>query len=126
MSTKTVLVVDDSSTIRTKISRSLKRANYDVLLAEDGERAIEMLAQQPDMMILDIVMPGMDGYDVLEEMKKMNGSYSQLPVLFLTSMNNQALKLLGQEYGAYLQKPVDEDELLCTIDRILDEVNQSI
>ena len=115
MSTQTVLVVDDSCTVRKKLQRALEGAGYHVLLAEDGERAIEMLHRKPDMMILDIVMPGMDGYDVLEAMKELDPSLSELPVLFLTSMNNQALRLLGQQYGAYLQKPVDEESLLTTI-----------
>ena len=115
MSIQTVLVVDDSCTVRTKISRALESAGYSVLLAEDGERAIEMLQNRPDMMVLDIVMPGLDGYDVLEAMKEMDPEIRELPVLFLTSMNNHALRLLGKQYGAYLQKPVDEELLLQTI-----------
>ena len=125
MLTQTVLVVDDSCTVRTQIQRILQSAGYEVLLAEDGERAIEMLEHKPDLMILDIIMPGMDGYDVLETMKRLDESYSQLPVLFLTSMDNQALRLLGQEYGAYLQKPVDATHLINTIENLSNSVNQN-
>ena len=118
MSTQTVLVVDDSCTVRTKIDRILRQAGFNVLLADDGEKALEMLKQEPDVLILDIIMPGMDGYDVLEQMKKLDESYARLPVLFLTSMDNQALRLLGREYGAYLQKPVEETNLLNTINNL--------
>jgi len=76
---------------------------------------MEMLEQKPDLMILDIIMPGMDGYDVLENMKQLDQGKGRVPVLFLTSMDNQALRLLGQEFGAYLRKPVDEENLLSTI-----------
>lgn len=114
---QTVLVVDDSCTVRTKIQRILRQAEYHVLLANDGEQALAMLEQKPDLMILDIVMPGMDGYDVLEKMKQME--HCRVPVLFLTILDNQALRLLGQEFGGYLQKPVAEEDLLATVDEVL-------
>ena len=119
MPQKTVLVVDDSSTIRVRISRILDTAGYRVIQATDGQQALDMLSQRPDLMILDVVMPGMDGYDVCQNLDQQEQDYSNLPILFLTSLDNQALRLLGHQYGAYMQKPIEEAKFLTTIEELI-------
>lgn len=112
MSTSRLLVVDDSQTVRVQVKRILTRAGYDVITASDGNEALEQLRYEPELMVLDVNMPGLDGYSVCEQLKSMGPEYQELPIVFLTCMNNKALELLGQEFGAYLQKPVSEVDLL--------------
>ena len=95
-------------------------AGYDVLMAEDGARAIELAQQHhPDMAVVDIVMPGLDGYAVCEKLKELGSPLCELPIVFLTCVKSRALELLGREYGAYLNKPVQADQLLATIENEL-------
>ncbi len=116
MSDHTILLADDSSTVRTMLSRILKDAGYHVIAARDGREALE-LAQtcNPSLAILDIVMPELDGYGVVERLKEMGSPFDQLPILFLTCVDSKALELLGDEYGAYLRKPVKPEVLLDAI-----------
>ncbi len=115
MSAQKVLVVDDSKSVRVHIKRILSNAGYEVITAENGRQAIEQLSQDPDLMVLDVVMPELDGYGVCEQLTDLGDRHAQLPIVFLTSVKSHALELLGQEYGAYLKKPVDEEQLLSTV-----------
>jgi CheY-like chemotaxis protein len=91
----------------------LFRAGYDVDEAEDGRTALVKAREtRPDVIILDIQMPGIDGYAVCQELKSMGGPWDRIPILFLTSINSNALNLLGKSMGTYLRKPVRVDELL--------------
>lgn len=112
MSMPRLLVVDDSQTVRVQVQRILAQAGYEVITASDGNEAMELLRHQPQLMVLDVNMPGLDGYSVCEKLKDMGSEYQHLPIVFLTSVNSRALELLGQEFGAYLQKPVVEADLL--------------
>ena len=116
MSETTILLADDSSTVRTMLSRILKKNGFHVVEAHDGRQAIEKVQTcQPALAILDIVMPDLDGYAVVEHLKAMGAPYEDLPILFLTCVESNALELLGDKYGAYLRKPVNVDELLKAI-----------
>ena len=112
MSTSKLLVVDDSQAIRLTVKRILSEAGYDVITACDGLHAIERLAEEPALIVLDVNMPGLDGYGVCERLREFGSRYQRLPVVFLTCMESKALELLGREFGAYLHKPVHEKELL--------------
>ena len=125
MSAQTLLVVDDSRTVRVQIQRILSNAGYEVITAENGLQAIELLRHDPSLMILDVVMPELDGYGVCEKLEQQGEPYSQLPIVFLTSVDSHALELLGREYGAYLHKPVDETELLTTVKTQLELVEST-
>ncbi len=115
-----ILVADDSNTVRTLVSHILVRAGYDVVTAHDGTDAVEKARTcQPRLAVLDIVMPELDGYGVCERLKEMGSPWCEIPIVFLTSVKSQALKVLGSEYGAYLNKPVNVDELLRTIEEHL-------
>ena len=112
-----ILVVDDSRTIRVQLQKILSNAGYEVVLAEDGRHALEVITCEPDLMILDVLMPEMDGYGVCEELKQFGDKYANLPIVFLTSVKSHAMELLGSEFGAYLQKPVQHEELLATVEK---------
>jgi DNA-binding response OmpR family regulator len=115
-----ILVADDSNTIRTLVSTILTRAGYEVVVAHDGTDAVEKARlHHPHLAVLDIVMPELDGYGVCERLKEMGTPWCEIPIVFLTSVKSQALKVLGSEFGAYLNKPVNVDELLRTIEQNL-------
>jgi CheY-like chemotaxis protein len=114
-----ILVVDDSRTVRNAVKRVLIGAGYEVICASDGHEALERLEAGPDLMVLDINMPGLDGYGVCEQLEARGRQSQDLPIVFLTSNDSHALELLGEQYGAYLQKPVEPDELLRVVGRQL-------
>ena len=115
-----VLVVDDSRTVRTFVARALSEAGYDTIQASDGREAVEVAGKyRPDLAVLDVQMPYLDGYGVCQEFQRMGAPYSEIPIVFLTSVDSNALELLGDELGAYLQKPVQVEQLLETVSRFL-------
>ena len=117
-----ILLADDSTTVRIMARRALTEAGYEVLTARDGVEAVELAREhRPQLAILDIIMPEMDGYAVCEEFKKMGDPWDKLPILFLTSVRSNALELLGQAFGAYLSKPVQPDLLVSMVQLQLGE-----
>jgi len=119
MSLPTILVVDDCQSIRLAVKRILTEAGYGVAVACDGNDALEKLNQKPALIVLDINMPGLDGYGFYEQMSKMDPLYHDVPIVFLTTEKSKALEILGNELGAYLQKPVCSDELLDVVEEQL-------
>ncbi len=120
MSPPKVLVVDDSRTVRAIVARTLTAAGYEIVLAADGLESLEMVQkEQPELAILDIQMPHLDGYGVCQELQKMGPPFCEMPIVFLTTVESHALELLGDELGAYLQKPVRPQQLLETVARLL-------
>lgn len=115
MEKKKVLVVDDSLLIRKLLRDFLEKKGYTVLLAEDGKEALEMINKDmPDMMLLDITMPVMDGIEVLVELKKLN---INLPVIIVTNTADIKIARETLEKGAYdyVTKPIDFDYLELSI-----------
>ena len=115
MSNSKILVVDDSRTIRNAVKRTLLTAGYDVICASNGHEAIDLLNDEFDLMILDINMPGLDGFEVCEQLKSSDVNMQNLPIIFLTSDDSHALELLGRQFGAYLQKPVSSEVLVSAV-----------
>ena len=116
-----ILIVDDSRTIRFRLERMLTSAGYQVMTAADGLEAIELLQQaNPSLLILDVNMPALDGYGVCENMIQLVAVAERPSIVFLTSLKSKALELLGHAYGAYLQKPVCESELLEVVQQQLE------
>jgi CheY-like chemotaxis protein len=108
-----ILVADDSSTVRAQVSQILKNAGYGVETADDGVQAIALAQRNvPTVMVLDVNMPSLDGFGVCLQLRKLGAPWSEIPIVFLTSTNSHALEILGDEMGAYLRKPVQEDDLL--------------
>lgn len=120
MSNPKILIADDSLTIRLQIGRILQGADYQTVFAKDGVEAIDLIFQEkPSLMILDVNMPGLDGFGVCEILKQLGPQCRQLPIIFLTSMRSNALELLGGEFGDYLQKPVADQRLLEAVEKQL-------
>jgi two-component system, OmpR family, copper resistance phosphate regulon response regulator CusR len=114
-----VLLVEDEKKLARAIARQLERAGYEVVLAFDGETAIEFVtSRELQLIILDINLPGMTGLDVLQQIR--NRSYNT-PVLFLTARDSIKDKTHGLDIGAddYITKPFDSSELLSRMQAIL-------
>ncbi len=112
-----VLVVDDSPTETFKISNVLNKHGYDVLTAESGEQGVSIAKKElPDVVLMDIVMPGLNGFQATRQLSK-DSSTSNIPVVIVTTKDQQTDRVWGQRQGAkaYLTKPVDEKLLLKTI-----------
>lgn len=113
-----ILVVDDQAANLRVVSNMLRRHKYDVDIAESGEDALRMLDQRcPDLLLLDVMMPGMDGFDVIEAVRERPGT-SDLPVVFLTAAQDRDLLLRAFDAGAvdYVTKPFIPEELLARVD----------
>ena len=120
MSTKTILVADDSQTVLRLMERGLREAGYRVVLADDGRKAVSLaLEEQPDLIVLDINMPELNGYGVCHELMVSRIWDEDTPVVFLTSADAPHLATLGDRLGAFLSKPTDPDLLLNTVENLL-------
>src|SRR5947208_313632 len=114
----TILVVDDDRTLRDTLQYNLRREGYIVLAAADGGEALSLAsAAHPDLIILDIMLPGMSGFDVCRAVRKQ----SSVPILMLSAREEEIDKVLGLELGAddYLTKPFSLRELLARVRAML-------
>ena len=126
-SRKLVLAVDDSETVRRLISVSLERKGYRVVTAEDGIQALGRLAEHtPSLVLLDISMPKMDGYEVCKVIKR-NHTLKHVPVLMLSGKDGIFDKIKGRIAGAtgYISKPFDVAMLLHALDRYLGDAAEA-
>jgi diguanylate cyclase (GGDEF)-like protein len=108
-----VLIVDDDPLMRRIVTQSLEKADYELLEAESGPIAIETaLAQRPDLIILDVMMPGMDGFEVVYRLRK-HAITASIPIIMLTALGEMSEKIHGMQLGAddYVTKPFDPREL---------------
>ncbi len=112
-----ILVVDDEPRILKFLSIKLKTSGYDVFVAENGLRALEQVqTNEPDLIVLDVVMPGIDGFETLKQIR----AISSIPVIILSAKETDVDKIKGLELGAddYLAKPFSPDELVARIEAI--------
>ena len=110
-----VLIVDDEPSIVNLIRMNLKLEGYDTVCAYSGREAVEAYAsQKPDIVLLDIMLPDMDGYDVLRAIQELDRSAA---VIFITANDRRTSKILGLELGAddYITKPFDNKELVLRV-----------
>ena len=113
-----ILVVDDEISVTDLISYNLEKAHYDVLVAHDGEAALaSALEDKPDLILLDLMLPKIDGLDVCRELRKT----SQVPIIMVTARGEETDRVIGLELGAddYLCKPFSMRELLARIKAVL-------
>ena len=113
-----ILVVDDEESITDVVSFNLEREGYQVTVAHDGPEAVELgLAESFDLIILDIMLPGMDGYEICRRIR----AKSHVPVLFLSARDTELDKVVGLELGGddYLAKPFGVRELLARVHALL-------
>jgi two-component system response regulator MtrA len=114
-----VLVVEDNANLAFGLTRSLESEGYEVESAEDGSRGFELArSTNPDLVVLDLMLPGMDGYTIL---KKLRAEGKDVPVLILTARGEEADKVFGFRLGAddYVTKPFSLSELLARVQAIL-------
>jgi DNA-binding response OmpR family regulator len=113
----TIMIVEDDQDIRTIITILLNREGYNTLQAATGEEALAQVPQRPDLIILDVMLPDLDGYEVCRRIRK----DSLAPVLFLTAKSGLHDKTQGLEVGGddYLVKPFFQEELLARIRALL-------
>lgn len=117
----TILIVDDEENIRDAIAFNLKREGFDALIARDGTEGIDLARQhQPDVVVLDIMLPGIDGLEVLRRIR----SDSHVPVLMLSAKGDEIDRVVGLEIGAddYITKPFAMRELVARIRAIVRRV----
>ena len=122
-----ILVIDDDPTQHIILRNYLKAAGYMVIHAEDGEQGLRIFeTKRPDLVLLDVQMPGLDGFQVLEKIKK-NDKNIDVAVLLLTALDYQHLKIQGLEFGAddYITKPFNKAELLARISAVLRRSDRS-
>ena len=120
---KKILIVDDEAEVRELIKASLDKTEYTTLLAESGDQALEVCkTEKPDLILLDIAMPMMDGYQVCQKLKQ-DSKTSGIPVLFLTGKDLDPRGIIerGESLGAcgYIPKPSTLKELLEKIKEVL-------
>lgn len=111
---KKILVVDDEQSIVNIIAYNLKKEGYDVICACDGEEGLELAFEEyPDLILLDIMMPKMDGYEVCRKIREK----SNVPIIMLTARADEVDKVIGLEMGAddYVTKPFGNRELLARV-----------
>jgi len=112
-----VLIVDDEPRIIKFLNLKLKASGYEVLTANNGAQAIaQVRAQEPDLLVLDVVMPGLDGFETLKQIRQ----FSAVPVIILSARETNVDKIKGLDMGAddYLAKPFNPDELVARIEAV--------
>jgi DNA-binding response OmpR family regulator len=119
--TPTILVADDEEDLRELVSYRLTRSGYDVIAAGDGQEALELAAEHtPDLMVLDVMMPKLDGYELTRRVRA-EAALRSIPVILLTARSQESDIDRGFEVGAddYLKKPFNPDELVARVRAVL-------
>jgi DNA-binding response OmpR family regulator len=114
---KKILLVDDERAILKVLSIKLRISGYDVVIAPGGQEALDVISSVcPDIMLLDVIMPGMDGFEVLQRLR----AVSELPVIVLSARPENAEKALSLGANDFLPKPLDVDDMIKRIEKLLD------
>ena len=115
-----ILVVDDEASVRDVLTRYLEREGYRVEVAADGQGALRAAYEQPDLIVLDLMLPGVNGLEVCRRLR----SQSNVPIIMLTARDEEADKLIGFTTGAddYITKPFSPAELVLRIKAVLRRV----
>jgi len=119
-----VLVVDDEPTIAEVVSRYLERAGYETHIAADGNEAIDAAAaHRPDLVVLDLMLPGIDGLEVMRRLREHDRG--RTPVILLTAKGEESDRVIGLRLGAddYVVKPFSPAELVARVDAVLRRVD---
>ena len=111
-----ILLVDDEVDILEFLKYNLEQDNFEVLVSSTGKDALKKISQNPDLIVLDIMMPEMDGFEVYEQIKK-NKEYQHIPIIFLTAKSGETDEIKGLDLGArdYIQKPISPKKLIARI-----------
>ena len=123
MPVKRILIVDDEQELVKAVQIRLQQAGYETLVAHDGQEGLEKAKKEkPDLIILDLMLPKMDGYKVCG-LLKIDSRFSKIPIIIFTAKAREEDKKMGQEVGAnaYITKPFDPQALLSKIKELLGE-----
>lgn len=116
-----VLIVDDSQTEMHKMTAILNKHGHEVLTANNGEEGVAAAKEhQPDLVLMDIVMPGMNGFQATRQLTR-NDATSNIPVIIVTTKDQETDRMWGERQGAkgYLTKPVDPGMLIEAVNKVL-------
>lgn len=115
---KRILIAEDEPAVALLLEHTLQKAGYQTLVASDGDTALQVAqAQRPDLVLLDVMLPGMDGFALCRELQRT----ADIPVMFLTARSEEVDKVVGLELGAddYLTKPFSPSELVARVRAVL-------
>ena len=113
---KTILVVDDDKDIVDLLKYNIQKEGYTVLTARNGKQALEQALHRPQLILLDVMMPELDGWEVVKKLKH-NPKTTDIPIVFLTAKGSDVDEVLGLELGAddYIQKPISPRKLVARV-----------
>jgi len=120
---KRILIVDDEPDLLEMVQINLEMEGYECIVAYDGFRALDRARKEkPDLIILDVMLPGLNGYKVCR-LLKFDEKYKRIPIIMLTAEAQQADRLMGEATGAdyYMTKPFSADKLLAKVKELLGE-----
>ena len=123
---KAILIVDDEPSIVIPIQFLMEQQGYSVLVAENGEDALDIIHKySPDLVLLDIMLPGIDGYEVCE-IVRLNPKYRHIKIIFLTAKGREVEIAKGLALGAdaYITKPFSNAEVVAKVKALLLEINE--
>lgn len=123
---KKILIVDDEQSIRTLLEYNLKQAQYETVSVADGEEAVQKAeSEKPDLILLDLMLPKMDGIDVCKTLKQRG---IDIPIIMLTAKGDELDKVLGLEMGAddYMTKPFSPREVVARVKAVLRRSGDSV
>lgn len=126
ISNQRILVVEDEAKIAQIVSAYLRRDGYQVLLASDGRKALDLArAELPDLIVLDLMLPEISGWDVCRELRR-NPRTARVPIIMATAREDVSDRIVGLELGAddYVVKPYDAKELVARVHAVLRRVNE--
>lgn len=127
MAKKKILVVDDEQDLLDLIEYNLRKEGFEVLKAENGETGIELAKQEnPNLVLLDIMMPNMDGLEVCERMRK-DTNLKHIPIIFLTARSDEKTEVEGLNKGAddFITKPISTTKLISRIKAVLRRIDEN-
>ena len=120
--TQTILIIDDDARLADMVSRYLQPSGYDCQVADSGEAGLARMPQlRPDAVLLDVMLPGIDGLEVCRRLRALPGALARTPVVMLTAKGDPMDRVVGLELGAddYLPKPFEPRELLARLRAVL-------
>jgi len=124
---KEILIVDDEPSIVVPLQFLMEQQGYSVLVAENGEDALDVIYKyKPDLILLDIMLPRIDGYEVCE-IVRLNPEYRDIKIIFLTAKGREVEIAQGLALGAdaYITKPFSNTELVAKVKELLDNTNEN-
>ena len=127
--TKKIMIVDDDEDIRFAIERAVEfyNSDYEVISANGGEQCFQLLeaGEKPDLILLDLMMPGMDGFSVFDKLKARQSPYSSIPIVFLTAKKDKDSVDVGELFGEdYIEKPFEFDDLIKRVEKVLNKTEK--